>query len=152
MSDIGDRLTTQMKDSMRARDQRTLDLVRMLKSRMGERTKQKGFSSEVDDALWIEVISAYSKSQSKAVDTYRAAGEAGLPHLDQIAFEVAFCADYLPKKADESQTRAWVEAAVAGLGGAENAKLGAVMGTVMKGHRAEVEASVVRRIAQELLG
>ncbi len=149
---LGERLTQQMKDSMRARDQRTLDLVRMLKSRMTERTTAKGFSGEVDDALWTQVIGAYAKSQRKAIDTYKAAGEAGREHIEQIEFELAFCADYLPQKADEAQTRAWVEAAIAGLGGPEGAKLGAVMGAVMKAHRAEVEAQTVRAIAQELLG
>lgn len=149
---IGDRLTQQMKDSMRARDQRTLDLVRMLKSRMTERTTQKGFTGEVDDALWVEVISTYAKSQAKAVDAFKAAGDAGLPHIDQIDFEVAFCEGYLPTKADDAQTRAWVEAAIAGLGGAEQAKLGAVMGAVMKGHKGEADAQLVRSIAQELLG
>lgn len=151
MSSIGDRLTAQMKDSMRARDQRTLDLVRMLKSRMGEKTTQKGFSGEVDDALWLQVIGAYAKSQKKAIDTYRAAGDAGLPHIEQIEFELAFCDTYLPQVADAAQTRAWVETAIAGLGGAENAKLGAVMGTVMKGHRGAADATLVREIAAELL-
>ncbi len=149
---IGDRLTQQMKDSMRARDRRTLDLVRMLKSRMTERTTKKGFDGEVDDALWIQVIGSYAKSQAKAIDQFRAAGDAGIPHIEQIEFEVAFCETYLPKKADEAQTRAWVEAAIAGLGGAEQAKLGAVMGAVMKGHKGEADAQLVRGIAQELLG
>ena len=149
---IGDQLTEQMKQAMRDRDQPTLDLVRMLKSKMTERTTAKGFAGEVDDALWTAVIGAYAKSLRKAVDQFRAVGDAGVEHVEQLEWELNFLADYLPTKADAAQTRVWVEEAVAGLGGADQAKLGAVMGAVMKGHKAEVEPQLVRQIAQELLG
>ncbi len=77
---IGEQLTEQMKQAMRARDQPTLDLVRMLKSKMTERTTAKGFDGEVDDALWTAVIGAYAKSLRKAADQFRAVGDAGAEH------------------------------------------------------------------------
>lgn len=150
MSDIEQRLTDMMKTAMRAKDRRTLDLVRMVKSRMTERRTQKGFSGEVNDALWVEVISAYSKSLKKGISEYEKAG-GGEDAIANLTWEIEQLEQFLPQKADEATTRGWVEAAIAGLGGLENAKMGAVMGAVMKAHKDEVEASLVKQLAQELL-
>jgi Asp-tRNA(Asn)/Glu-tRNA(Gln) amidotransferase B subunit len=38
------------------------------------------------------------------------------------------------------------------MGGAANAKLGAVMGAVMKAHKGEVEPALVKSVAERLLG
>ncbi len=149
---LGERLTDDMKAAMRARDSRKLNLIRMVKARMTEKTTSKGFSGEVDDALWVEIISSYAKSQAKALEQFRDAGAAGAEHVEQIEYELAELEAYLPKKADEATTRMWVEQAIAGLGGPEKAKIGAVMGAVMKAHKQDVEAQLVRTIASDLLG
>jgi len=48
--------------AMREKDARTADIVRMIKSKIGERRTAKGFSGQVDDALVLDVIGAYRKS------------------------------------------------------------------------------------------
>ncbi len=149
--DIGAQLTQQMKDAMRARDKRKLDLIRMIKSKMGEKTTSKGFSGEVDDALWVQVISAYGKSLKKAREQFEAAGEAGLSHIEQIDYELEYVEEFLPKKADEATTQAWVDAAIAGLGGKENARFGAVMGSIMKAHRSEADANLLKDLINQAL-
>jgi uncharacterized protein YqeY len=45
----------------------------------------------------------------------------------------------------------WVEEVIAGLGGKEKARIGAVMGGVMKNHKDDVDASTVKRVAEALL-
>ncbi len=144
-------LNDQLKAAMRARDKRTLNLVRMLKSKMTETTTTKGFSGEVDDALWLSVITAYHKQQKKALEQYEAIGEAAAEHIDEIKFELGALEQFLPKQADEATTRQWVAEAVEGAGGKDSAKLGAVMGAVMKAHKGEVDASLVRQLVAEAL-
>ncbi|MFN3199597.1 MAG: GatB/YqeY domain-containing protein [Bradymonadia bacterium] len=149
---IDARLTQQMKDAMRAKDRRTLDVVRMVKSRMKERTTQKGFTGEVNDALWLEVIEAYVKSLKKGVGEFEKVPEGeGQEQIDQLNWEIALLQAYLPAKADEAQTKAWVDEAIAGLGGPEGLKAGQVMGVVMKGHKKEVDAALVRSLVEAAL-
>lgn len=145
-------LNAKLKAAMRARDKQTLGLVRMLKSKMTERTTASGFSGEVDDALWLEVIQAYEKSQRKALAQFKDAGAAGAGHVKDLEWELEALAEFLPKKADEATIRGWVQAAIDGMGGAGNAKLGPVMGAVMKAHKSEVDAGLVRKVVAELLG
>lgn len=146
------RLTQQMKDAMRAKDRRTLDLVRMVKSRMGERRTQKGFSGEVNDALWLEVIEAYVKSLKKGVVEFEKVGdEAAMEQVEQLNWEIQALQAYLPAKADEAQVKIWVDEAIAGLGGPEGLKAGRVMGVIMKAHKKDVEADMVKRLVDEAL-
>ena len=150
---IQEELTQQLKTAMRNKDKKMLNLVRMLKSKMTEKTTAAGFSGEVNDDLWLQVIQAYAKSQKKALSTYETIeGESAQAHAEQIKWELEAVATWLPKKADEGTVRKWVEEAISGLGGAENAHIGRVMGAVMKAHKNDVDPGMVRSIAEQLLG
>ena len=148
---IEKRLNDQLKTAMRARDKRTTGLIRMVKSKMGELTTSKGFSGEVTDATWLQVIETYCKSQSKAIELFKKAGDDGQEHIDNIVWEIETLAEYLPAKADEATVRGWVDEAIAGLGGKEKAKLGQVMGAVMKSHKGEADAGLVRSVVTAAL-
>jgi len=77
LTDIARQLDEKLKESMRTKDQPMLNLVRMLKTKMMERRTAKGFSGEVNDALWIEVIGAYVKSLEKGIAEVRAGARIG---------------------------------------------------------------------------
>lgn len=144
-------MTARMKDAMRARDRRLLDVIRMIKSRVQEARTASGFDGNDGDELWQSVIEAYAKSQKKARAQYADAGEAGASHVEQIDYELSVLDEWMPKKADEATVRGWVDDAIAGLGGKERAKFGAVMGAVMKAHKADVEPAMVRDLVKQAL-
>ncbi len=145
-------LDDRLKQAMRARDSQMLNLVRMLKARMIERKTAPGFKGEVDDALWTDVITVYAKSLSKALEQYRAVGPAGVEHATQLEWELRALDEWLPKKADAATVQGWIDEAIAGLGGKDNAKIGAVMGAVIKAHKADVDPGMVRQLAEQSLG
>jgi hypothetical protein len=148
---IQDDLNTQMKAAMRAKDKQLLGLIRMLKSKMGEKTTSKNFSGEVNDALWLEVIASYAKSQKKALIQFEGIDRPeASEYVVQIQWELNTVAQWLPVKADEETVRLWVAEAVAGLGG-PGVHMGAVMGAVMKAHKSEVDPGMVRKLVEEAL-
>lgn len=152
MSDLSQQLDAKLKESMFAKDQPMMNLVRMLKTKMMERRTAKGFSGEVNDALWLEVIGAYVKSLEKGVAEFeKSNSDAAREQIASLKWEIGACQQWLPSKASEAQTQAWVDEAIAGLGGKEKAKIGAVMGAVMKGHKDDVDASLVKRLAEAAL-
>ncbi len=148
---LGDQLNQALKDAMRAKDQRMMSLVRMLKARMQERITAKGFQGEVNDALWVEVVESYAKSQRKALETYKEIGEKAQEHIDQIEWELKAVEQFLPAKADEATVRGWISEAITGLGGASKANVGRVLGAVMKAHKADVDAAQIRPWVEEML-
>ena len=50
-----------LKDAMRAKDARTADCIRMIKTKHMERRTAAGFKGPLDDNLWLDVIAAYQK-------------------------------------------------------------------------------------------
>jgi len=148
---IWDTLTQRLKDAMKARDTKTTDVIRLVRSRIQAKTKEPGFKGEINDDLCVAIITTYVKQMTKAIAEYKKAGERGAEEVDRLQFEVDFLQPFLPQKLDEAATRTLVEAKIAELGVTGSKNVGRVMGTIMKGHKDEVDAGLVRRIVGELL-
>ena len=143
-------LNDQLKQAMRDKDTRALDVLRMLKTRIMERRTTKGFSGTVDDALVLEVISAYRKQLQKAIGEF--GGEArAAEQVEQLKFEVAFCDRFLPKGLDEAALRALIQERIAALGLKSQKEVGRLLGDLMKTHKGLIDAADVKKIAESLL-
>jgi uncharacterized protein len=140
-----------LKDAMRSKDSRTADCIRMIKTKHMERRTAAGFKGPLDDALWLDVISAYQKQLRKARDEYAALGEKGAGHIPQLDFEIEFCGRFLPKAASEDEVRAVVKDTVARLGVKDPKQAGKVMGEIMKAHKGSFDPQMVKRLVEETL-
>jgi len=137
--------------AIREKDQRAADIVRMVKSRIGERRTAKGFSGQVDDALVLDVIAAYRKQLQKALAEYDKLGERGAAQAAQLRFEIEFCERFLPKGLDATALRSLVQERARALGVTDLKQVGRLIGDVMKSHKGHVDAADVKRIAEDLL-
>ena len=144
---LNETLTRAMKD----KDQRTADVVRMLKTRVMERKTSKGFAGTVDDALVLDVIGAYRKQLQKALAEFEKVGERGAAQVAQLRFEIGFLEGYLPRGMDDTALRALVKERVAALAVTDVKQVGRLVGDIMKSHKGQVEAADVKRIAEEIL-
>lgn len=145
--DLNDRLTKTIKE----RDGRTADVLRMLKARLQERRTSKGFSGVVDDAVVLDVIAAYRKQLQKALAEFEKLGDKGAAQAGQLRFELEVCDGYLPRGLGEDELRALVRDRIASLGVTDTKQVGRLVGDVMKTHKGLAEAGDVKRIAEELL-
>jgi len=137
--------------AIRDKDQKTADIVRMVKSKIGERRTAKGFSGQVDDTLVLDVIGAYRKSLQKSLPDYEKAGERGAAQLAQLRQEIEYLDRWLPKGLDEAALRTLVSERLKALGITDAKQVGRLIGDVMKTHKGQVEAGDVKRVAEELL-
>jgi len=137
--------------AIKEKDPRTADVIRMIKSNIGERRTAKGFSGTIDDALVLDVIGAYRKQLQKALPEYEKVGERGAAHAAQLRFELEFCDRYLPKSMDEAALRALVRERLDALKITDAKQVGRLVGDVMKTHKGQVDAAEVKRVAEELL-
>ena len=141
-------LRKQLTDAMKAKDQKTLDVVRMIQTRIMERRTAKGFSGTVDDALVLDVIAVYRKSLTKARDEFLAVGERGQQQAEQLAWEISFCEGFLPKGLSGDELRAVVQAALLATGATDIKMVGRVVGEIMKGHKGKVDAAEVKKMVE----
>jgi uncharacterized protein YqeY len=144
-------LNDTLTQAIKAKDGRTADVVRMLKTRIQERRTAKGFAGTVDDALVLDVIAAYRKLLQKALAEYEKAGERGAAQAAQLRFEIEFCERFLPRAMDDAAVRTLVRERIAALGISDPKQAGRLVGDIMKTHKGQVEAGDVKRIAEELL-
>jgi uncharacterized protein YqeY len=144
-------LNDTLKQAMMQKDQKTADIVRMIKTKIMERRTAKGFSGTVDDALVLDVISSYRKQLLKAVEDFDKAGEKGAEQAAELRAEVTFCEKFLPKGMDEAAVRTLVKERMGALNINDAKMVGRLVGDIMKSHKGQVEAADVKKIAEELL-
>jgi uncharacterized protein YqeY len=137
-----------LKDAMFKKDQQTADVVRMIKTKIMERRTAAGFKGQVDDPLIQDVIAAYQKQLRKALEEYQSTGDRGAEMRTQLQFEIGFCDRFLPKKLDEAAVRALVKETIAKSGVNQAGRL---VGEIMKTHKGQVDAAMVKKIAEEEL-
>jgi hypothetical protein len=144
-------LNDALKQAMRDRDTRTSNVVRMIKTKLTERTTAKGFGGQVDDALLVDVVGAYRKQLQKALGEYEKLGERGAAQAAQLRLEIEFCERWLPKGLEAGALRALVQERLRALGITDAKQVGRLVGDVMKTHKGQVDAADVKKIAEELL-
>jgi uncharacterized protein YqeY len=140
-----------LKESMRTKDGRTADCIRMIKTKHMERRTAAGFKGPLDDALWLDVIATYQKQLRKSREEYAAIGARGADAIEQIDFEIAFCARFLPKAASDDEVRSLVREALVRLGVSDGKQAGRVVGEIMKANKGKLDPAAVKRIVDEEL-
>lgn len=145
-------INQRMKDSVKSKDRQTATLMRMIKSKVTERTTSKTYKGETGDELWLPVIEAYVKAAQKTLKEYEDLGAQGAEHASEVRWEIENLECYLPQLADEAQTEVWVREILAGVDPSGKGVLGRVMGEVMKAHKGEVDPALVKKIATQIIG
>ena len=148
---IKEELAAELRDAIRSRDQRRMDVVRQIETEVARARTEPGFHGEVDDDLYVRVISAFVKKMDKARLEFVAAGERGRAHAEKLAFEVEYLSRWLPRGLSEEATRALVRAAIAELGASDPKMAGRVVGRVMKSGTEGLDGTVVNRLVREEL-
>lgn len=148
---LEDTLRQQLTTAMKAKDSRTANLVRMINTKIMERRTAKGFSGTVDDALILDVINTYKKTMEKARAEFVNVGEKGKEQVEELDFELAWCATFLPKPATESELRMAVAEIVDALPSRDPKMAGKVIGTIKKQFGDRADAQLVKKLAEEAL-
>ena len=149
---IQEELRTELTDAMRSRDRRRLDVIRSIETEVAKVRSEPGFEGDVDDDLYIRVITSFSKKMDKARAEFVAAGDAGRSRAEKLEWEIEYLSRWLPRTAGEEETRALVSAAVAELGADDPKMAGRVIGHIMRHGPDGLDGALVNRIVREELG
>jgi uncharacterized protein YqeY len=144
-------LKAELESAMRARDKARVDVIRQIETEISIAKSAPGFTREVDDDLYVDVMTAYVKKMDKARREFEAAGERGEAQAAKLAYEVEYLSRWLPAQLDEDATRELVRAAVTELGADDPKMAGRVIGHVMKSGE-PLDGVLVNRLVREELG
>ena len=120
-------LTAAIGAAMKARDQTTLDALRMLKAALTNKAVEKGRS--LDEAEALQVVGSLVKQRRDSIEQFTKGGRQDL--ADKEAAEIRVLERYLPPAADITEVTAAVDAAIAETGASSAKDLGKVMKAAM---------------------
>lgn len=149
---IKEELAQELRDSMKAKDGPRRDVIRQIETEVAQTRSQAGFSGDVDDDLYRQIIGSYVKKMEKSRQEYEDYGDRGQAMAAKLGFEVGYLARWLPQKLDEAATRALVLGAITELGvGGDVKAAGRVTEHLMKVHGDDLDGGLVNRLVREEL-
>jgi hypothetical protein len=143
---LKDRIASDLKEAMRARDQLRLDTLRSALSGFIYKRTENG--QELSDAEELEVVRRLVKQRGDSLAEFEKAGRADLADKERAEREILNA--YLPPQRSAAEIREIVQSVLAELpGDARNA--GAVMKVVMPQLKGVADGNLVRQIVTEEL-
>ncbi len=120
------RVDSDLKEAMRAKDPTKLGVLRMLKSALKYAAIAKsGAEAELSDAEAVQVIRKQAKQRQDSIESFEKGGRAEL--ADKEKQELAILNTYLPQGMSPDELAKVVRETIAELGATSKAQMGAVM-------------------------
>jgi len=145
--DLKERLTHDLKDAMRAKDQTRLLTIRSLLAAITAREKEGSGPLSGDDL--VAVVQKQAKQRRDSIAQYDAAGRDDLSARERD--ELAILEGYLPAQLSDDDIRRVLHEIIARTGATTRADIGRVMGEAMRELRGQADGNRVREAAQGLL-
>jgi len=120
------RVDSDLKEAMRAKDATKLGVLRMLKSALKYAAIAKsGAEAELSDAEAVQVIRKQAKQRQDSIESFEKGGRAELAEKEKE--ELAILNTYLPQGMSPDELAKVVRETIAELGATSKAQMGAVM-------------------------
>ena len=121
-----ERLDSDLKEAMRAKDATTLGVLRMLKSALKYTAIEKsGAQAELSDAEAAQVIRKQAKQRQDSIESFEKGGRAELAAKEKK--ELSILNAYLPQAMSADELSKVVRETIAEIGATSKAQMGAVM-------------------------
>lgn len=146
MGSLKDRIASDLKEAMKARDRLRADTLRSALSGFVYKRGETG--REPTDVEELEIVRRLVKQRGDSIEEFAKAGRTELVDKERAEREVLL--QYLPQQKSELEIRSVVDAVVAGLPD-DGRNQGAVMKAAMAQLRGLADGKVVAQIVQEAL-
>jgi uncharacterized protein YqeY len=123
---LAERVDTDLKDAMRAKDATKLGVLRMLKSALKYAAIEKsGAEADLNDAEAAQVVRKQAKQRQDSIESFEKGGRAELAAKERE--ELSILQAYLPQGMSADELAKVVRDTIAEVGATSKAEMGAVM-------------------------
>ena len=123
---LQERIDSDLKDAMRAKDATRLGVLRMLKSALSYAAIEKsGADGKLDDAEFIQVVRKQAKQRQDSIESFEKGGRAELAAKEKE--ELSVLNGYLPQPLSSDELSQIVRETISETGATSKAQMGAVM-------------------------
>lgn len=145
---LAERITTDLKEAMKAGDKLRLETLRMIRASVLEFEKS-GAGRPMSEDEEIAILNQASKKRRDAIEQFEKAGRTEMAEKERA--ELAIITEYLPAQLSDDEIRAELVTIIAAMGATSPSDLGKVMGMAVKGLKGRADGSTIQRLARELL-
>lgn len=145
------RIDSDLKDAMRAKEAGKLSALRMLKAAMKNAAIEKGgASAELDDAEATQVIRKQVKQRQDSIEQFEKGGRPELAAKEKE--ELTILSGYLPQAMSADELSAAVKEGIAEVGATSRAQMGAVMKVLQAKIAGRADGKTLSQEVQRQLG
>lgn len=145
---LSDKINSDIKEAMKARDKESLNVLRAIKSALILEATKDG-SAEVSEDAEMKILMKLHKQRLDAYQIYIDQSREDLASEEKIQADVI--ARYLPKQMDRDDLLPLIESLVAELGASGPKDMGKVMGTASKKYAGQAPGKLVAELVKEVL-
>ncbi|MCI1856572.1 MAG: GatB/YqeY domain-containing protein [Sporolactobacillus sp.] len=142
-----DRLTTDMKQAMKAKDKTRLSVIRMIKTALQNESIKRQKDLSEDEAFGV--LARELKQRKDSLQEFEKAGRQDL--VDETHAEIAIVTSYMPEQLSEEKMGSIIDATIAEVGASSKVDLGKVMKAVMPKVKGKADGGVVNRLVRSKL-
>jgi uncharacterized protein YqeY len=148
MPTIKERLSEQMKSSMKSGDKETLAFVRNLHAAV--RKREIDDKVDLDDAGVLKIISSLVKQRQDSIEQFKQGNREDLVIKEES--ELKFLQSFMPEQMDEAEVRKWVDWAVIESKAAGPKDMGQVMKLLLPKVQGRADGKLVSQLVREKIG
>ena len=150
---LRDRFNEQMKDAMRAKDQKRLGTIRLILAALKERDIANRSETSREGVSDDEILSLLAKMVKQREESAAAYDGGGRPELAKAERdEIVVIREFMPKQMSSEETRAAVDQVIADTGAASIKDMGKVMGALKERFAGQMDFAKAGAVVKESLG
>lgn len=148
---LQERIDSELKDAMRAKDAAKLAVLRMLKSALKYSAIEKsGADADLGDAEVVQVIRKQAKQRQDSIESFENGGRPELAAKEKG--ELAILNSYLPQGLTPEELAQAVRETIAEIGATSKAQMGAVMKALQEKLAGRADGKTLSQEVQRQLG
>jgi len=147
---LQERIDSDLKDAMRAKDAGKLGVLRMLKSALKYSAIAKSGEEELDEAEATQVIRKQVKQRQDSIESFEKGGRMDL--ADKEKAELAILHSYLPQGLSAEELAVIVRETISELGATSKAQMGDVMKALQSKVAGRADGKSLSQEVQRQLG
>lgn len=147
MAQLRERLAEDQKTAMRAKAAERLSTIRMIRSEILNKDKEKGDETSEEDVL--KLLQSMVKRREEAAEQYDKGGRPELAAKERE--EILVVQEYLPAQMGDEEIRQAAQAAIEEVGASSPKDMGKVMGVLSKQLAGQATGGRISQIVKEIL-
>lgn len=146
---LSDKITSELKDAMRAKDKVKLESLRGIKSALMLAKTEKGAGAELSEEEEIKILSRLQKQRKDSMAIYEEQGREDLASEERA--QLAVIEGFLPKALSPKELEAYLSNLINEVGASGPQDMGKVMGRASKELQGKADGKTISAKVKELL-